>query len=112
MTFGVVSVIVPIGIRLCRMGCADGEQLGEPTAPFFRLLANVIVPNRSACSFLAHEKKGNSMLLSILYYGGMSYLMISFFAMFVILFLNIEGGDVENQIPLWAALLWPRMFIG
>jgi hypothetical protein len=52
------------------------------------------------------------MLLSILYYGGMSYLMISFLAMFVILFLNIEGGDVDDQIPLWAALLWPRIFVG
>jgi hypothetical protein len=62
--------------------------------------------------FLAQEIKGNSMLLSILYYGGMSYLMISFLAMFVILFLNIEGGDVDDQIPLWAALLWPRIFVG
>ena len=52
------------------------------------------------------------MLLDILYYGGMAYLMISFFAMFIILFLNIEGGDVEDQVPFWFALLWPRIFIG
>jgi hypothetical protein len=36
--------------------------------------------------------------------------MISFFAMFFILGINIVTGDVEDQIPLQAALLWPRIF--
>ena len=48
--------------------------------------------------------------LDVLYYVGCAYLMIAFFAMFVILFMNIIGGDVKDQMPLQAALLWPRIF--
>jgi hypothetical protein len=52
--------------------------------------------------------KGKAMIF--LYYVGCAYLMISFFAMFVILFLNIEGGDVKDQMPLWWAFFWFLIF--
>jgi hypothetical protein len=56
------------------------------------------------------KTEGNPMLMDILYYGGMAYLMISFFAMFFILGINIITGDVKDQAPLWYALLWPCIF--
>jgi hypothetical protein len=93
---------MPLVINVAKASALYAAQILLVQQLFCVALVVIIVAHK--------ETEGNPMLIDILYYAGCAYLMISFFAMFVILFLNIESGDVEGQAPLWYAFFWFRMF--